>query len=98
MAATGSDWVVWFDAASLAVAIVAGVGNAIRRRVHGSKIDQATILRDVLSGAALVPFLAMTASAFWPEVFYIFSQSNHVVVSLAGFLGCMFVVNEILRN
>jgi len=92
----------WMDGA----AVVAGVASACVRPVRlglrkycgtfaGRCWQTQRAIMDCLTGAAVVPFAAMAASAFYPA-FVPLLTANKGALALAGVIGGIAVAGEIL--
>ena len=87
------------DAITIAVAIgIVLVKIGIRRwRSEDTLVSRELCGADFLNGTVVVPFLTMAAAVFDPPVYDEMLRTNAAFVSIAGVIGVLFVVGELLK-
>jgi hypothetical protein len=69
------------------------VDESIAQRPY---ILRSRIILDILNGASLVPFLLLVGSAVSPSLLKLALGTNRVFMGVAGLIGTIFVVGEIM--
>ena len=87
------------DGWTIAVGIfVAGTNIPIRHfRGHRPILSKGRCVTDLLNGITLVPFAMMVGAVFSKAVLNDLIQSNMVLMAVAGAIGMIFIIGEILK-
>jgi len=83
------------DGASFIVALFCAVIRFFQNLLHGSKTTSKDLVFSVLNGASIVPFCLLGAGVFSQPLLEI-AISSKLSMALAGLVGLMFVVGEVL--
>lgn len=86
------------DGCTLIVGILIVMAKVSLRAAIGHKpvATQRSCGTDFLNGTAVVPFILMLGSVLSPTLFEYLQQTNMVFMGIAGGIGLVFVVGELL--
>ncbi len=85
----------WVDVCSLSLAVVYGITRSLILRQK--LISRGTGL-SIASGIGLFPLMLLVASTYWNEALVAVLQSNRVILSLAGVVALITILEDYLPS